>query len=92
MIDADASTAEARRRLSESRAELARLMRGDQDGPGKFPRSRLMKALMSGNGRLVLVGAALAIAIVRPQLGRRLLALAPLPTLARQTLATWVRQ
>jgi hypothetical protein len=91
MIDPDASAAEALRRLGESRSELSRIMAGS-DGAGKFPRSRLMKALISDNGQLILLGAALAIAIVRPQLGRRLLALAPVPTVARQTLAAWVRQ
>lgn len=91
MIRTDASAAEARRRLGESRSELTRLMAGD-DRAGKFPRSRVMKALISGNGQLILVGAALAIAIVQPRLGRRLLALAPLPTAARQTLAAWFRQ
>jgi hypothetical protein len=83
-------------RLAETRAEIGRLLEpppdGDHDtaaGPaidGQFPRSRTMRALMTGRG----LGAAGAIAsgllLSRPRLVWRLLRVLPTSAVARMVL------
>lgn len=98
MTKRDAATRdEIMARLAESRAEIKRLLdpphRGAHDagatpgGPdGEFPRSRTMRALLSGKG-LSAVGAVIGgLILARPALLWRLIRLLPTGAVARMLL------
>lgn len=70
----DAATP-AERRLAESRAELAALL-----GPGgdAFPRSRTMRFLMGGKGKMVMLGVFTGLLLVKPRLAYGLVRFLPL--------------
>jgi hypothetical protein len=65
----------AERRLAESRAELAALL---APGPDEFPRSRTMRFLMGGKGKVVMLGAFTGLLLVKPRLAYGLLRFLPL--------------
>ena len=58
----------------------------DGDGPGGFPRSRTMQALMSGRGLGTLGAAAAGLLVARPGLALRLLRLLPAGAVAKTLL------
>jgi hypothetical protein len=81
------------KRLAESRAEIKRLLepRPDQrgeagDGTG-FPRSRTMRALMSGRGLGAVGATAAGLLMARPALAWRLIRMLPTGALLRMGLA-----
>jgi len=85
-------------RLAESRAEIKRLLEprsaeeGEeqaQDGGG-FPRSRTMRALMSGRGLGAVGATAAGLLIARPALAWRLMRMLPAGALMRVALARFV--
>jgi hypothetical protein len=88
--------AEILARLAESRAELRQVLdppRTEPDGSplpaGRsqaFPRSRIMKALLSGRGLGTLGAAAAGLLIARPALALRLLRMVPAGAVARMLL------
>jgi hypothetical protein len=97
MRDRDAQArAEILARLAESRAELRQVLdppRTEPDGSplpaGRsqaFPRSRIMKALLSGRGLGTLGAAAAGLLIARPALALRLLRMVPAGAVARMLL------
>ena len=63
------------RRLAASRAELQRILTPD---PGEFPRSRTMRHLMGGKGRMVALGAFAGLMAVKPQFALKLIRFLPL--------------
>lgn len=65
------------RRLAASRAALAELL-GDDDVPDRFPRSRTMRFLTGGKGRVVALGAFAGLLAVKPKLAVSLLRFMPL--------------
>lgn len=74
-------------RLQQSREEIfaiARQMKGEEEeqallgAPGDFPHSRLMRALLGPQGRLLLGGAVVAVTLLRPRLLWRAARLAPM--------------
>jgi hypothetical protein len=81
-----------RQRLQHSRAQifaLAHALKGDEPPPGTqraaggaagsgFPHSRVMRALLSERGRMMLGGAALLVGVTRPKVIWRLVRFAPL--------------
>ena len=97
MIDRDeAARAAILARLAVSREELRRILEPppnepdtgskDGDGPGGFPRSRTMQALMSGRGLGTLGAAAAGLLVARPGLALRLLRLLPAGAVAKTLL------
>jgi hypothetical protein len=73
-------------RLHQTRAQFVALAHEWRDGPPRsadtFPRSAIMRAATGRNGRMLLSGAALSLAVMRPGL---------LPLIGRLTrLAPWV--
>jgi hypothetical protein len=88
-------------RLAQSRAEIRRLLEPPDDqaeagaapsgSQGEFPRSRLIRALMSGRG-LGAIGAILSgLVLSRPALAWRLIRLLPTSAVARAILTRIVR-
>jgi hypothetical protein len=82
-------------RLAESRAEIKRLLEprtgeagdeGPDDGTG-FPRSRTMRALMSGRGLGAVGATAAGLLMARPALAWRLIRMLPTGALLRMGLA-----
>lgn len=83
----DARRLELRGRLQSSRQEifhLAHAMKGHEPAPElaeesaeSFPQSRLMRALLGREGRMLLGSAAVAVTLLRPKLLLRALRLAP---------------
>ena len=83
-------------RLAESRAEIKRLLEprspdeageaGAEDGVG-FPRSRTMRALMSGRGLGAMGATAAGLIMARPALAWRLIRMLPTGALMRMGLA-----
>lgn len=63
------------RRLAASRAELRRILAPD---PDEFPRSRTMRHLMGGKGRMVALGAFAGLMAVKPKLALTLIRFLPL--------------
>jgi hypothetical protein len=97
MRDRDAQArAEILARLAESRAELRQVLdppRTEPDGSPlpagrsqEFPRSRIMKALLSGRGLGTLGAAVAGLLIARPALALRLLRMVPAGAVARMLL------
>jgi hypothetical protein len=96
-----------RERLQHSRAQifaLARALKGEEPPPGAqqsaagpaasgFPRSRVMRALLSERGRMMLGGAALLVGVTRPKVIWRLMWFAPLlrPLAMRYLLPRFLR-
>jgi hypothetical protein len=99
MIDRDeAARAAILARLAVSREELRRILEPppnepdtggskNDDGPGGFPRSRTMQALMSGRGLGTLGAAAAGLLVARPGLALRLLRLLPAGAVAKTLLS-----
>jgi hypothetical protein len=96
----DASGVDARRkailaRLAESRAEIQRLLEpraeeSGEEGAGNgtgFPRSRTMRALMSGRGLGAVGATAAGLLMARPALAWRLIRMLPTGALLRMGLA-----
>jgi hypothetical protein len=82
-------------RLAQSRAEIKHLLeprpedageQGAEDGPG-FPRSRTMRALMSGRGLGAVGATAAGLLMARPALAWRLIRMLPTGALLRMGLA-----
>jgi hypothetical protein len=82
-------------RLAESRAEIKRLLEprteegaepGAQNGAG-FPRSRTMRALMSGRGLGAVGATAAGLLMARPALAWRLIRMLPAGALMRMGVA-----
>ena len=63
------------RRLALTRAEIERVF---VPGPDEFPRSRTMKYLMGGKGRMVALGAFAGLMAVKPRLAMTLVRFLPL--------------
>lgn len=63
------------RRLAASRAELRRILAPD---PDEFPRSRTMRHLMGGKGRMVALGAFAGLMAVKPKFALTLIRFLPL--------------
>jgi hypothetical protein len=63
------------RRLAASRAELQRIL---APGPDEFPRSRTMRHLMGGKGRMVALGVFAGLLAVKPKLAVSLVRFLPL--------------
>jgi hypothetical protein len=90
-----AARAEILARLTQSREELRQLLDPPPESPGGsplagadgFPRSRIMRLLMSGPGLGTLGAAAAGLLVTRPALALRLVKLLPAGAFAR-TLAT----
>jgi hypothetical protein len=95
----DAARAEILARLAVSREELRRALDparhepgggsskpGDHARAGGFPRSRTMRALMSGRGLGTLGAAAAGLLIARPGLALRLLRMLPAGAVAKTLL------
>jgi hypothetical protein len=85
-------------RLAESRAEIKRLLEprpdeageeGAEDGTG-FPRSRTMRALMSGRGLGAVGATAAGLFMARPALAWRLIRMLPAGALLRMGLARFL--
>jgi hypothetical protein len=81
-------------RLAESRAEIKRLLEPrDEDegeegaGNGGFPRSRTMRALMSGRGLGAVGATAAGLIMARPALAWRLIRMLPTGALLRMGLS-----
>ena len=81
-------------RLAQSRAEISRLLEpppedggdagtGPSGAAGSFPRSRIMRALMSGRGLGAVGAMAGGLLIARPGLAWRLLRIIPTSAVAR---------
>jgi hypothetical protein len=98
--DQDASGVDAQRkailaRLAESRAEIKRVLEPRADGLGEkgrengtgFPRSRTMRALMSGRGLGAVGATAAGLIMARPALAWRLIRMLPTGALLRMGLA-----
>jgi hypothetical protein len=74
---------QTRARLARSRAEifaLAHELKGDaprQSATDGFPRSHIMRALSGLGGKFVLLGAAVAVALLRPKVLWTILRLTP---------------
>ena len=85
-------------RLAESRAEIKRLLEphpqqegGAQAGDGLgFPRSRTMRALLSGRGLGAVGATAAGLFVARPALAWKLLRMLPAGALLRVALARFV--
>ena len=82
-------------RLAESRAEIKRLLeprpdeageQREEDGTG-FPRSRTMRALLSGRGLGAVGATAAGLVMARPALAWRLIRMLPTGALLRMGLA-----
>lgn len=84
-------------RLAESRAEISRLLEPPAPGgadeaaaesrpDGSFPRSRLMRALMSGRGLGAVGAIAGGLVLSRPRLAWRLLRLLPTSAVTRMVI------
>jgi hypothetical protein len=95
MTDAGRSREEILAKLAESRAEIRRLLvppsrsapgisdvGGDGDG-GNFPRSRTMRALMTGRGIGTVSAVVGGLLMARPALALRLLRMVPTGAVAR---------
>ena len=63
------------RRLAISRAEIQRML---APGPDEFPRSRTMRYLMGGKGRMVALGAFAGLMAVKPKFALTLVRFLPL--------------
>ena len=63
------------RRMALTRAEIERIF---VPGPDEFPRSRTMKYLMGGKGRMVALGAFAGLMAVKPRLAMGLVRFLPL--------------
>jgi hypothetical protein len=63
------------RRLALTRAEIERIF---APGPDEFPRSRTMKYLMGGKGRMVALGAFAGLMAVKPRFALKLVRFLPL--------------
>ena len=63
------------RRLAASRAELQRIL---APGPDEFPRSRMMRHLIGGKGRMVALGVFAGLLAVKPKLAVSLVRFLPL--------------
>jgi len=85
-------------RLAETRAEIKRLLepRADEEGEAQaedgtgFPRSRTMRALMSGRGLGAVGATAAGLLIARPGLAWKLMRMLPAGALLRMALARFV--
>jgi hypothetical protein len=85
-------------RLAESRAEIKRLLepRAEDEGEAQaenglgFPRSRTMRALMSGRGLGAVGATAAGLLIARPALAWKLMRMLPVGGLLRVALARFV--
>lgn len=97
MLDRDeAAKAAILARLNESRAELRRVLDPPRQEPGEplgaaprgsgFPRSRIMRTLMTGRGLGMLGAAAAGLFIARPTLVLQLLRMLPAGATARMLL------
>lgn len=64
------------RRLAESRAALEALLSGENEPD--FPRSRTMRFLMGGKGRMVALGSFAGLLAVKPRLALTLAGFVPL--------------
>lgn len=62
-------------RLADSRADLQRIL---APGPDEFPRSRTMRYLMGGKGRMVALGAFAGLMAVKPKFALTLVRFLPL--------------
>lgn len=62
-------------RLAASRAELQRIL---EPGPDDFPRSRTMRHLMGGKGRMVALGVFAGLMAVKPKFALTLVRFLPL--------------
>ena len=84
------SIRQTRERLRQSRAEIFTLAReikgGGNPSSSPFPRSLIMRALLSHGGRALLGGAALGLGLLRPRLLMTVWRLAPLAPLLRGAL------
>ena len=65
----------AERRMAESRAELEAIL---APGPDDFPRSRTMRYLTGGRGRMVMLGVVGGMMLVKPKLAMGLVRFLPL--------------
>jgi hypothetical protein len=86
-------------RLQESRAEISRLLEPQREtgadgehpapsgAPGAFPRSRTMRALMSGRGIGAIGAVAGGLLLARPRLAWRLIRLLPAGAVTRALMA-----
>jgi hypothetical protein len=82
-------------RLAESRAEIKRVLEPPADGTGEkagangsgFPRSRTMRALLSGRGLGAVGATAAGLIMARPALAWRLIRMLPTGALLRMGLA-----
>jgi len=82
-------------RLAETRAEIKRVLEPRPDGVGEkggangsgFPRSRTMRALMSGRGLGAVGATAAGLIMARPALAWRLIRMLPTGALLRMGLA-----
>jgi hypothetical protein len=85
-------------RLAESRAEIKRLLepRQEEDGGAEgeervgFPRSRTMRALMSGRGLGAIGATAAGLLVARPALAWKLMRMLPAGALLRMGLARFL--
>jgi hypothetical protein len=88
-------------RLAQSRAQIRRLLEppvadaqagpAPSGSPGGFPRSRTMRALMSGRGLGAMGAIASGLVLARPALAWRLIRLLPTSAVARMVVARIVR-
>jgi hypothetical protein len=93
--DEDAQRKAILARLAESRAEIKHLLEPRADGTGEkggengggFPRSRTMRALMSGRGLGAVGATAAGLIMARPALAWRLIRMLPTGALLRMGLA-----
>jgi hypothetical protein len=65
----------AERRMAKTRAELAAIL---TPGPDDFPRSRTMRYLTGGKGRMVMLGVVGGLMLVKPRLAMGLVRFLPL--------------
>jgi len=73
--EGSAAPSPGERRLAISRAELERIL---APGPDEFPRSRTMRYLMGGKGRMVALGAFAGLMAVKPKFALTLVRFLPL--------------
>lgn len=100
MMDADlAAITQIKARLAQSRAELSRVLDPPPPEPGQegiaaalegFPRSRTMRALLSGRGLGAMGAVAAGLIMARPSLALKLLRLVPVNAVGKMLLARFI--
>jgi hypothetical protein len=84
------------RLLRDSRAELLALLRGAADGrvrefPPEFPRSRLLRSLLRGEGMIWILGLAAIAFVINPRFTARLARRVPVGLLGTKLLLPYLR-